>query len=76
MTIPATIDAGTSCCVPRITSTISTEEAEKVARVFKALGDPTRVRLLSSSPPVTAGRRASAISRSPSGSLRAPFPTT
>lgn len=47
MTIPATIDTGTSCCVPRITSTISTEEAEKVARVFKALGDPTRVRLLS-----------------------------
>ena len=46
MSIPATIDAGTTCCVPRITATITPEEADRVARVFKALGDPTRVRLL------------------------------
>jgi ArsR family transcriptional regulator len=47
MTLPATIEADASCCVPRITSTITAEDAERVARVFKALGDPTRVRLLS-----------------------------
>ncbi len=37
----------TSCCVPRVTSSLTPDDAEKVARVFKALGDPTRVRLLS-----------------------------
>ena len=47
MTLPATIDAASACCVPRITPTITSEEAERVSRVFKALGDPTRVRLLS-----------------------------
>ncbi|PRB15166.1 helix-turn-helix transcriptional regulator [Microbacterium sp. MYb62] len=48
MTLPATIEAASSsCCVPRITPTITSEDAERVARVFKALGDPTRVRLLS-----------------------------
>lgn len=33
--------------MPRITSSLTTEDAERVSRVFKALGDPTRVRLLS-----------------------------
>jgi ArsR family transcriptional regulator len=46
MTLPATIDA-TSCCVPRVTSSLTVDDAERAARVFKALGDPTRVRLLS-----------------------------
>ena len=46
MTLPATIDAGT-CCIPRVADALSADEAEDVARVFKALGDPTRVRLLS-----------------------------
>lgn len=46
MSLPATIEA-TFCCVPRVTSSLSVEDAERVARVFKALGDPTRVRLLS-----------------------------
>ncbi|MGM7671500.1 ArsR/SmtB family transcription factor [Microbacterium sp. A93] len=46
MSLPTTIDA-TSCCVPPITSSLTAEEAERIARVFKALGDPTRVRLLS-----------------------------
>ncbi|NIG66763.1 metalloregulator ArsR/SmtB family transcription factor [Microbacterium sp. K24] len=46
MSLPTTIEA-TTCCVPRITSSLTAEEAERVARVFKALGDPTRVRLLS-----------------------------
>ncbi|WP_426183494.1 ArsR/SmtB family transcription factor [Microbacterium sp. TWP3-1-2b2] len=30
-----------------MTSSLTPDDAEKVARVFKALGDPTRVRLLS-----------------------------
>ncbi|PVE96960.1 metalloregulator ArsR/SmtB family transcription factor [Microbacterium sp. TPD7012] len=46
MSLPLTIEA-TSCCVPRVTSAVSVEDAERAARVFKALGDPTRVRLLS-----------------------------
>lgn len=47
MTLPVTIESSSACCVPRITSVITHEDAERVARVFKALGDPTRVRLLS-----------------------------
>lgn len=47
MSLPATIDATAACCVPAITSAMSVEDAERIARVFKALGDPTRVRLLS-----------------------------
>jgi ArsR family transcriptional regulator len=46
VTLPATIDQP-GCCVPRITSTLTAESAAQVARVFKALGDPTRVMLLS-----------------------------
>ena len=46
MSLPTTIEEST-CCVPSVTSALSAEDAERVARVFKALGDPTRVRLLS-----------------------------
>lgn len=46
MTLPVTIEAGT-CCMPRVADVLSVDEATEVARVFKALGDPTRVRLLS-----------------------------
>jgi ArsR family transcriptional regulator len=46
VSLPLTIESN-SCCVPRVTSTASVEDAERAARVFKALGDPTRVRLLS-----------------------------
>jgi ArsR family transcriptional regulator, arsenate/arsenite/antimonite-responsive transcriptional repressor len=35
------------CCVPLTGEVISTEDAEQLARRLKALGDPTRVRLLS-----------------------------
>ena len=35
------------CCPPLTGSVISTEDAEQLAQRFKALGDPTRVRLLS-----------------------------
>ncbi|WP_188437569.1 ArsR/SmtB family transcription factor [Microbacterium murale] len=46
MSLPTIIEAS-ACCVPRITSSLTAEDAERVSRVFKALGDPTRVRLLS-----------------------------
>ncbi|MCE0508710.1 metalloregulator ArsR/SmtB family transcription factor [Microbacterium aurugineum] len=46
MTLPTTIEAP-ACCVPPLTPSVSAEDAERIARVFKALGDPTRVRLLS-----------------------------
>ena len=36
-----------ACCVPRVTSSLTHEDAERVARVFKAMGDPTRIMLLS-----------------------------
>ena len=45
MSLPVTIEQST-CCVPRITASITPEEAERSARVFKAIGDPTRVRVL------------------------------
>lgn len=35
------------CCTPVTGGVLTTEEAERTARTFKALGDPTRVRLLS-----------------------------
>ena len=36
-----------ACCSPMPGGVIDTAEAERLARIFKALGDPTRVRLLS-----------------------------
>ena len=35
------------CCVPVGTPSLADEEAEATARVFKALGDPARVKILS-----------------------------
>jgi ArsR family transcriptional regulator len=46
VTLPPTAEANT-CCVPSITSSLTADDAERVSKVFKALGDPTRVRLLS-----------------------------
>lgn len=46
MSLPVAIEAG-ACCAPRVTSALAPEDAERIARVFKALGDATRVRLLS-----------------------------
>lgn len=47
MSLPTTI-AATSCCAPRGSAPgLPVAEAERIARTFKALGDPTRVRLLS-----------------------------
>lgn len=36
-----------SCCSPVTGGVVDVESAERLAQVFKALGDPTRVRLLS-----------------------------
>lgn len=44
----AVLDKATgSCCGPITGGVIEPAEAERLARIFKALGDPTRVRLLS-----------------------------
>jgi ArsR family transcriptional regulator len=34
------------CCAPLAAATLSDEEAQATAEIFKALGDPTRVRLV------------------------------
>ena len=39
-------DAG-RCCAPVTGGVLAVEDAQRLARMFKALGDPTRVRLLS-----------------------------
>ncbi|KQP01887.1 ArsR/SmtB family transcription factor [Leifsonia sp. Leaf264] len=36
-----------ACCTPLTKETISAEDAEKTALLFKALADPTRLRLIS-----------------------------
>jgi ArsR family transcriptional regulator len=41
------IDAGDACCSTVTGGVLDVESAERLARSFKALGDPTRVRLLS-----------------------------
>lgn len=40
-------DAGEACCASVTAGALEVEDAERLARMFKALGDPTRVRLLS-----------------------------
>jgi len=37
----------TACCAPVTGGALDVDEAQQLARMFKALGDPTRVRLLS-----------------------------
>lgn len=41
------VDDVTGCCSPVTGGVLDLVEAERLARIFKALGDPTRVRLLS-----------------------------
>ncbi|MCS5719369.1 metalloregulator ArsR/SmtB family transcription factor [Herbiconiux sp. CPCC 205763] len=41
-----TTDAA-ACCTPVTGGVLTVDEAERIAHTFKALGDPTRVRLLS-----------------------------
>jgi ArsR family transcriptional regulator len=45
--LPVTDVSTTACCRPLAKETITPTDAESVARAFKALGDPTRVRILS-----------------------------
>ena len=49
MTLLATIEApaGDICCAPLTSEPVNAAQAEDLARTFKALGDPTRVRLIS-----------------------------
>ncbi|MGH3413990.1 MAG: ArsR/SmtB family transcription factor [Marmoricola sp.] len=46
-TVPATVADLAACCSPVTGGVLDAGSAERLARVFKALGDPTRVRLLS-----------------------------
>ncbi|HEV2591875.1 MAG TPA: metalloregulator ArsR/SmtB family transcription factor [Gaiellaceae bacterium] len=41
-----TAEQPVSCCAPLAAPTLSAEEAEATAQLFKALGDPARVRAL------------------------------
>ena len=47
MTQPAVQEAEVCCPSPGVTSAMHDADAERLAAVFKALGDPTRVKLLS-----------------------------
>lgn len=40
-------DSIAACCSPVTGGMLDTDAAERLARIFKALGDPTRIRLLS-----------------------------
>lgn len=40
-------DALSACCAPMTGGVVSDDAAQALARMFKALGDPTRVKLLS-----------------------------
>lgn len=44
---PPVLDDAEVCCAPVARVELDSQEAESLARRFKALGDPTRVRLLS-----------------------------
>lgn len=47
MTIAEPLLGGTDCCAPVTGAVLDEDDAARIARVFKALGDPTRLRLLS-----------------------------
>ncbi|MBC9928391.1 helix-turn-helix transcriptional regulator [Leucobacter sp. cx-169] len=48
LTSTATTDAANaSCCAPQFDRVVDDATAHQLAKVFKALGDPTRVKLLS-----------------------------
>ncbi|QEW01841.1 ArsR/SmtB family transcription factor [Microbacterium lushaniae] len=46
-TLPLLPGDAAVCCSPVTGGVLTTDEAERIAHTFKALGDPTRVRLLS-----------------------------
>jgi ArsR family transcriptional regulator len=39
-------DSAIACCAPLAANALTNEEAEATARLFKALADPTRIRIL------------------------------
>jgi len=45
--LPLLSTDGAECCAITPAEALTVEEADSIARTFKALGDPTRVRLLS-----------------------------
>ncbi|GAB3606929.1 metalloregulator ArsR/SmtB family transcription factor [Conyzicola nivalis] len=45
--LPRPATDGTTCCATVTGGALDVDQAERMAHVFKALGDPTRVRLLS-----------------------------
>jgi ArsR family transcriptional regulator len=45
--LPLLATDAAACCAPVTGGVLSAAEAERIAHTFKALGDPTRVRLLS-----------------------------
>ncbi|HIY67088.1 MAG TPA: metalloregulator ArsR/SmtB family transcription factor [Candidatus Agrococcus pullicola] len=45
--LPALTADASQCCAPVTAGVLEIDDARRLARVFKALGDPTRVRLLS-----------------------------
>ena len=65
-----------ACCVPLTGDVIEIEDAEQLAHRFKALGDPTRVRLLSLIAAYDERKPASATSPSRSASPSRPSRTT
>lgn len=46
-TLPLLPTDAAACCSPVTGGVLTPDEADRIARTFKALGDPTRVRLLS-----------------------------
>jgi ArsR family transcriptional regulator, arsenate/arsenite/antimonite-responsive transcriptional repressor len=46
-TLPIAADSLAACCPPVTSGAVDDETANQLARMFKALGDPTRVKLLS-----------------------------
>ena len=56
-TLPVTSSSLAACCSPVTEGIVSDDAAVTLARMFKALSDPTRVKLLSMiAAPPTAGR--------------------
>jgi ArsR family transcriptional regulator len=47
VTLDAPATTSTGCCVPLVTAPLDATQAVDLAKVFKALGDPVRLRLLS-----------------------------
>jgi ArsR family transcriptional regulator len=45
--MPKYVESSVLCCTPMLRQPLPIDEAERLARMFKALGDPIRLRLLS-----------------------------